>query len=161
LAEIEGKNPEKSTFYVDETGIDRYLFRENVKNKKGEKVYSKIRGKRYERLSIVAGKSDDKIAYPMIYTGTADSALFERWFEGFCKEIAGNIAVMDNARIHRKLVLLEIAKRHDVTLIFQPPYSPDLNKIEKFWAWLKKEIRTALKNHENLMDAICYCFQLN
>ena len=161
MAEIEDENPERSTFYVDETGIDKYLFRENVRAKRGVKVYSKIRGKKFERLSIVAGKSGDKIAYPMVYKGTADSALFECWFEGFCGEISGNIVVMDNARIHRKDKLFEIAKRYGVILIFQPPYSPDLNKIEKFWAWLKKEIKTALKYCDNLMDAICYCFQLN
>ena len=161
MAEIEAKNPDKSTFYVDETGIDKYLFRENVRAKRGVKVYSKIRGKKHERLSIVAGKSGDKIAHPIVYNGTADSTFFECWFEGFCKEIAGNIAVMDNASIHRKSALFEIAKRYEIILIFQPPYSPDLNKIEKFWAWLKEEIKTALKIHDNLMDAICYCFKLN
>ena len=145
---------------MDETGVDKYLFRENVRAKRGVKVYSKIRGKKFERVSIIAGKSEDKIAYPMVYKGTANSALFEYWFEGFCEEIASNIVVMDNARIHRKNNLFEIAKRHGVILIFQPPYSPDLNKIEKFWAWLKKEIKTALKNHDNLVEAICYCFQL-
>jgi transposase len=161
LSKIEDENPEKSTYYVDETGIDKYIFRENVRAKKGVKVYSKIRGKKFERLSIVAGKSGDNIACPMVYNGTADAALFECWFERFCKKISGNISVMDNASIHRKEKLFEIAKQHNVTLIFQPPYSPDLNKIEKFWAWLKKEIRTALKKCDTLMDAICYCFQIN
>jgi hypothetical protein len=66
----------------------------------------------WEQLkSIVAGKSGDKIAAPMIYSGTADSFLFETWFEKqFCPEIAGNICVMDNATIHRKTRLFEIAK---------------------------------------------------
>jgi transposase len=67
---------------------------------------------------------------------------------------------MDNARIHRKDERFEIAKRYGATLIFQPPYSPDLNKIETFWAWLKKQLRTILKNFDNLMDAIIYCFEL-
>ncbi|MDR1334785.1 MAG: transposase [Holosporaceae bacterium] len=26
----------------------------------------------------------------------------------------------------------------DVTLVYQPPYSHDLNPIEHFWSWLKK-----------------------
>ena len=150
MAEIETENPEKSTYYVDETGIDTYLFRENVRAKRGVKVYSKIKGKKFFRLSIVAGKCGDHIAAPMVFSGTADSALFEHWFENqFCPEISGNIAVLDNATIHRKERLFEIAERHDVILIFQPPYSPDLNKIENFWAWLKKEIRTALKLFDN------------
>jgi len=133
LAKIENENPKKQTYYVDETGIDKYLYRPNVRAKRGVRVYSKISGRKYKRLSIVAGKCGDHIAAPMVFSGTADSALFEDWFENqFCPEIAGNIAVVDNATIHRKAKLFEIADKHDVTLIFLPPYSPDLNKIESF-----------------------------
>jgi transposase len=162
LARLEQENPEKLTYYVDETGIDKFVFRQNVRAKRGAKVYSKIRGKKFERLSIVAGKSDDHMAAPMVCKGTANSELFEGWFESFCEEIGGNIAVMDNASIHRKAKLLELAKKYDVTLVFQPPYSPDLNKIEKFWAWLKQKLRSVLKNFDNLLDAIfLLLFNLN
>ena len=162
LAKVEKESPDKTVYYVDETGIDKYLYRENVRAKRGVKVYSKIRGKKYERLSIVAGKSGDRIAAPMVFSGTADSVLFEHWFEKqFCPEIAGNIAVLDNATIHRKSKLFEIAQRYGVTLIFLPPYSPDLNKIENFWARIKDTLRSVLPKFDNLMKAICYCFQLN
>jgi transposase len=160
LAELESDNPKKSTYYVDETGIDRYIYRDKVRAKRGEKVYTKVRGKKFERLSIVAGKCGEHIVAPLVFSGTANSVLFEQWFEIFCKEITGNITVMDNASIHRKSYLHKIAKKYDVTLLFQPPYSPDLNKIEKFWAWLKETLRSVLKCFDNLMDAICYCFQL-
>ena len=161
LAELESKHPDKSLFYVDETGIDKHIYRPNVRAARGQKIYSKIRGQKFERLSIVAGKCKDKTAAPMVFKGTADSALFEYWFEScFCPEIAGNIAILDNASIHRKEKLYKIAQKYNVILIFQPPYSPDLNKIEKFWAWLKKQLRSALKIFDTLFDAICYCFQL-
>jgi hypothetical protein len=147
---------------VDETGIDKFLFRENVRAKRGVKIYSKVRGRKFERISIVAGKCGDKIAAPMMFKGTADSLLFETWFEQcFCPEITGNICVLDNASIHRKLKLTQIAEKYDVEVIFQPPYSPDLNKIEKFWAWLKKKLRSVLSKFDNLESAIFHCFQLN
>ncbi len=161
MAELEAKHPEKSVFYVDETGIDKYIFSPNVRAKRGVKVFSKIRGKKFERLSIVAGKCKDRVAAPMVFSGTADSELFEHWFEYcFCPEISGNIAVLDNASIHRKKDLTQIAQRFGIILLFQPPYSPDLNKIEKFWAWLKKQLRSALKLFDTLYEALCYCFQL-
>jgi transposase len=113
-------------------------------------------------MSIVAGKSGNHIAAPMMFKGTADSILFEQWFgEHFCPEIAGNIAILDNASIHRRAKLFEIAEKYDVILVFQPPYSPDLNKIEKFWAWLKKKLHSVLHMFDNLSDAICYCFQVD
>jgi len=148
-------------FYADEMGIDKFVYRENVRAKRGVKVYSEVKGKRFQRLSIVAGKCGENIAAPMVYEGTADSELYEHWFDKyFCPEISGNIAVIDNATIHRKKELLKIAEKHNVILLFQPPYSPDLNKIEKFWAWIKKQLRSVLKMFDNLLDAICYCFQL-
>ena len=148
-------------FYADETGIDKYVYRQNARAKRGVKIYSKIRGKKFERLSIAAAKCGSKIVAPLVYNGTADSAFYEHWFERYlCPEIAGNIVVIDNASIHRKEKLIEIAARFDVILLFQPPYSPDLNKIEKFWAWLKKKLRSILKNFGSLLDAVCYCFQV-
>lgn len=35
-----------------------------------------------------------------------------------------------------------------------PPYSPDLNRIEKCWAWLKSRIRKLLRDSGNLRDAM-------
>ena len=161
MAEIEKNHPEKSVYYADETGIDRFVYRENVRAKRGVKVYSEVCGRKFERLSVIAGKCGKKVVAPLIYNSTADSAFYEYWFERhLCPEIAGNVVVIDNASIHRKKKLHEIAARFDVTLIFQPPYSPDLNKIEKFWAWLKKKLRSVLKTFDNLFDAICYCFQV-
>ena len=148
-------------FYADEMGIDKFVYRENVRAKRGVKVYSKVRGKKFQRLSIVAGKCGKNIVAPMVFEGIADSVLFEHWFsECFCPEIAGNIAVIDNASIHRKVKLFEIAAKYDVILLFQPPYSPDLNKIETFWAWLKQMLRSILPRFDNLFDAIYFCFQL-
>jgi transposase len=39
-------------------------------------------------------------------------------------------------------------------VVYLPPYSPDLNRIEKCWAWLKSRIRKQLRNSDNLRDAI-------
>ena len=39
------------------------------------------------------------------------------------------------------------------------PYSPDLNKIEKFWAHLKHHLRKTLKRFINLWDAVDDAFR--
>lgn len=52
------------------------------------------------------------------------------------------VMVLDNTRIHHaKLIqpfLEEQAER--LSLVFLPPYSPNLNLIEGLWSWLKKSI---------------------
>ena len=52
--------------YIDETGIDRYLYRTYARAPRGEKVYEKISGRRFERTSIVTGQVDGEFIVPMI-----------------------------------------------------------------------------------------------
>ena len=98
----------------------------------------------------------------MQYEGTTDSILFEFWFEKYLLPCLPDnaVIVMDNASFHRKNKLLEIAKNYKKKLIFLPPYSPELNPIEKFWAWLKQHLRKNLYLFDSLDDAILSAFQV-
>ena len=46
--------------------------------------------------------------------------------------------VLDNARYQRCQLVQETAQRLDIQLVYLPPYSPNLNLIERFWKFLKK-----------------------
>lgn len=97
---------------------------------------------------------------PMEYAGTTDSVLFEFWFENcLLKEVQpGSVIVLDNATFHKKSVLPELAEKYGCKVIFLPPYSPDLNPIEKKWAWLKRKLRETLNNFDTFDDAIIGAF---
>ena len=112
--------------YIDETGIDTYLFREHGYAPKGQKICAKISGKKYKRVGIVAAKIGEKIVAPMEYDGTMDSVLFEAWFEKCFLPVIkkGTVIVMDNASFHRKKQLICAAQKAECFLIFLPPYSP-------------------------------------
>jgi len=148
--------------FVDETGIDRYLYRDYARAPIGQKVYARISGKKYKRTNIVAGICDGRWVSPLMYSGTTDSTLFEHWFENrLMQEVAaGSIIVLDNATFHRKRKLQEIAVSFGCEVWFLPPYSPDLNPIEKWWAWLKRKLREVLHRFQSLDDAICNLFQV-
>lgn len=47
--------------------------------------------------------------------------------------------VMDNARYLRCKLVMDFAKAHDIELLFLPPYSPNLNLIERLWRYVKKK----------------------
>jgi transposase len=48
--------------------------------------------------------------------------------------------ISDNARYYRNKELIEWIKDTPITQIFLPPYSPNLNLIERLWKFLKKKI---------------------
>jgi len=136
------------------------LYREYGYAPKGEIIKAKISGRKFKRLNIVAAKCKKEIIAPLVYDGTTDSVLFEWWFEN-CLLVelkSKSVIVMDNATFHRKAKLRELVAETEHILLFLPPYSPDLNPIEKYWAWLKKKLREILPSYVNLQDALLDCF---
>ena len=67
---------------------------------------------------------------------------------------ATDVVIMDNASFHRKGALREIAKRHRISVLFLPPYSPDYNPIEKLWANMKRWLRKNMRNYDSFEDAL-------
>ncbi len=145
---------------MDETGIDTYLYREYGYAPMGELVSTRIPGRKYARTGIVAAKLGDKILAPSQYNGTMSHKMFEDWFENMLlPELPkGTVIVMDNASFHRKKQLKLLAKAHECRLIFLPPYSPELNPIERFWAWLKRTLRKILPKLDSFDEALWAAF---
>lgn len=48
--------------------------------------------------------------------------------------------IVDNARYYRSNVLGEALEDTKIKLIFLPPYSPNLNVIERYWKFFKKKV---------------------
>jgi len=159
--EIKDIPPEKIA-YVDECGIDTYLYREYGYAPRGQRVFGRISGRKYKRCGIVAAKMAGKILAPFQYTGTMDSRLFEFWFSHQLLPSLdkGTVIVMDNASFHSKKRLFSAAQNAGCRLLFLPPYSPELNPIEQFWAWLKRFLRKILPAVSSFDDALSAAFQL-
>ena len=48
--------------------------------------------------------------------------------------------IVDNARYYRSRLLKEYTEGTKIKLIFFPPYSPNLNLIERYWKFFKKKV---------------------
>ena len=151
--------PKENLVYVDESGIDTYLYREYARASRGKKIIERVSGRKFARQSIVAPKCGNEILAPFGYTGTCDAKLFNFWLKNMLipKLKPGQIVIMDNASIHKTDTARRLIKEAGCELIFLPPYSPDLNPIERFLADLKKKLRYIVhqfKTFQNAMTAI-------
>ena len=54
------------------------------------------------------------------------------------------VMILDNAWIHHAKLLNPFLEEneHRLTLLFLPPYSPQLNAVERIWGWLKGSVIT-------------------
>lgn len=77
----------------------------------------------------------------MLFSGTTNTVLFNQWLrEALLPAIGkGMTLIMDNAIFHKSEATREIIKQAGCSLLFLPPYSPELNPIEQTWANLKRE----------------------
>lgn len=67
----------------------------------------------------------------------------------------GDIVVLDNLSAHKDLQTRNLIEQAGAELRFLPPYSPDLNPIEKMWSKIKTFLRAAkARTEEELYQAI-------
>ncbi len=66
----------------------------------------------------------------------------------------GQVVVIDNATFHKGGRIEQLIHDAGCELLYLPPYSPDLNKIEKCWSWLKSRIHKKLRQFGSLRDAM-------
>lgn len=145
---------------MDESGLETCFYREYAYAPRGEKVVARISGRKFQRTNIVAAKMGNQIIAPMQYNGTTDAPLFEHWFKQWLLPCLPEdiVIIMDNASFHKKEHLFEIAEMHHRKLIFLPPYSPELNPIEKFWAVFKRWLKMHIHEFDSFDDAISAAF---
>jgi transposase len=148
--------------YVDESGIDSYLHRSHGWALSHERTYGEVSGKRFARESFIAAKCSSKVLAPLCFQGTCNTLLFNAWVEQFLvpQLRKGQLVILDNATFHKSQRVKELIENAGCHLLFLPPYSPDLNPIEKFWAWFKSKVRSVIQHFSTLSQAIDYVFSM-
>ena len=98
----------------------------------------------------------------MVFNGSCNTNLFNSWVEqSLIKELRpGQVVIMDNASFHKSQKTKELIESVGCKLIFLPPYSTDMNPIEKFWANMKRWIKQQIESFLNLYQAISAFFNL-
>ena len=154
--------PPNDLVYVDESGATEHYSREYGLAPRGEKVYGEVSGKRYKRTNIVSAQCGNEYIATFVYDWATKAVWFEVWFEWhLCPLLSpGKVIIMDNALFHRKPKLEQIARIYGLRIIWLPPYSPDLNRIEKLWANLKNWLKSFARLFDTIQNAIHHYFNI-
>lgn len=149
--------------YIDESGVDHNAIRSNCWTERGNKIIGERSGKRRLRTSVMAALNGDEIKAPIRFSGTANTALFLYWLEKILLPVLkeGQVVIMDNCSIHKSAKVLELIESCGCKLIYLPPYSPDFNPIENYWAVMKNNIKKIRDKFDCIVSAIDYTLNNN
>ncbi len=68
----------------------------------------------------------------------------------------GSVIVLDNASCHTALKIAPILEETGNQLMYLPPYSPELNPIERIWSCVKTRLKKIYRYlTEDFVDALC------
>lgn len=125
-------------------------------NPKGQRFYALKSGRREGRVNMIAALCNQKLIAPFTVEGACNRTVFETWLETCLLPTLqpGQVLVLDNATFHKGGRISQLIQDANCQLLYLPPYSPDLNKIEQCWSWLKSHIRKQLHHFNCLRDAI-------
>jgi transposase len=123
----------------------------------GERARFKRPAARGTNVSVVGALSADGI----LAFGARDGAYDGPRFMAFINEKLvpqlreGDVVLMDNVRFH---LIAEVAAAIEATgasVMYLPPYSPELNPIEEAWSLFKNAMRrAAARDLSSLIDAL-------
>ena len=148
--------------YVDEAGVDDTEDYPYGWCEKSQRYYDLKLGHKTERISMVGATLSGQIIAPMTFVGYCNTNLIEMWVEFFLMPelLPGQIVIMDRASFHSSAYIKKLIEQAGCELLFLPAYSPDLNKIEKFWSRLKHHLRKTIEEFDCLQDALDNAFRV-
>ena len=139
-----GLDPAKLVF-IDETWAKTNMTRLRGRAPIGERLIAKVPHGHWKTTTLIAALDHRG----MRCSTTVDGAVNGDVFESFVAQVLvpalnpGDVVVMDNLSSHKGRRVQELVEAAHATVLFLPPYSPDLNPIEQAFAKLKQLLRSA------------------
>ena len=112
---------------------------------KGERLVCTISHGHWHTTTFLCGLRTTGLVAPLVLDGAMNGAAFLAYVEQFLVPTLspGDVVVLDNLSSHKVGGVREAIKQVGATLLYLPPYSPDLNPIELAFSKLKRLLRDA------------------
>ena len=121
---------------------------------RGERLVAGVPHGHWKTNTFLAALRHDRITAPCMIDGAVNGDAFRAYVEHFLAPTlrAGDIVVMDNLASHKVAGIKEAIEAVGATVLYLPPYSPDLNPIEQLFAKVKALLRKAAARTIDALD---------
>ena len=111
--------------------------------RKGQRIRDRVPGGHWKILTILGAMDHTGMLATMTIEAATDGDVFLAFLDQvLCPKLrAGHVVVMDNLSAHKVDGVRERIEACGASVLYLPPYSPDLNPIEKAWSKLKARLR--------------------
>ncbi len=153
-AAFQKKAPGRRLIFLDEAGATLSMTRVYGRALKGEPVHDTVPRNRGRVTTMIGAMSLDGIVAMATIEAATDGVVFKAFVDQVLAPVLkpGDIVVWDNLGAHKLESVRQQLRELGVRVVFLPPYSPDLNPIEMFWAWLKSIIRRQRPRTTSALD---------
>jgi len=142
--------------FFDESGLNLSMGRLYGRAPSHQRVLDDVPKNWGDSITLVAGMRASGLVAPMLIIGSMNGPTFAEYMRLHVAPSlrAGDIVVMDNLAAHKVDDARAAIEEVGATLLFLPPYSPDLNPIEMAWSKVKARIRQLKPRRlDELVDA--------
>lgn len=143
--------------FLDETGAKTNMTRMRGRVQGGQRLVDSAPSGHWATTTLLSSVRLDASTAAMVIEGATDAEVFLQ----YAKQVLapslrpGDIVVMDNLSPHKMPAVIAAIEACGASVWFLPPYSPDLNPIEKMWSKVKAFLRkTKARTQDTLIDAI-------
>ena len=112
---------------------------------RGERLVCTVPHGHWHTTTFLCGLRTTGLVAPLVLDGAINGAAFLAYVEQFLVPTltSGDVVVLDNLSSHKVSGVREAVEASGATLLYLPPYSPDLNPIELAFSKLKRLLRDA------------------
>jgi transposase len=149
--------------FLDESGVTTSMTRIYGRRADGRRIHEATPGAHWKILTILGAMGMRGITAAMTIEEATDADIFLAYVEEIlCPTLqAGDVVVMDNLSSHKVSRVSKLIAAQGAEVLYLPPYSPDLNPIEKAWSKIKQYLRsTRARSKEDLDSAITEALKL-
>ena len=127
----------------------------------GKRCFDTAPDSRWKTTTMLSSLRCDGTTACMVYEGGTTREIFEIYIEQLlCPTLKpGDHVLMDNLASHKSARVSQLIENCGAQVHYLPPYSPDLNPIEKMWSKMKAILRKLKpRSGESLFEAIKEAF---